>query len=54
MPQTMEEHLDELEDAASMADMSISSFSENQVSLEHSIWPVITMSSCYSCIVCIL
>lgn len=31
MPQTMEEHLDELEDAASEADLSMSSFSEDQV-----------------------
>ena len=31
MPQTMEEHMDELEDAASVADVSMSSFSEDQV-----------------------
>ncbi|XP_055889921.1 transient receptor potential cation channel subfamily M member 3-like isoform X5 [Biomphalaria glabrata] len=30
MPQTMEEHLDELEDAASVANISMSSFSEDQ------------------------
>lgn len=30
MPQTMEEHMDELEDAASVADVSMSSFSEDQ------------------------
>ncbi|XP_059155365.1 transient receptor potential cation channel subfamily M member 3-like isoform X3 [Physella acuta] len=30
MPQTMEEHLDELEDAASVANLSMSSFSEDQ------------------------
>lgn len=34
MPQTMEEHLDELEDAASLANISISSFSEDQVRVD--------------------
>ena len=37
MPQTMEEHLDELEDAQSVTDISMSSFSEDPVS--HTIYP---------------